>query len=135
MPSKSSFNKEKAKKKDSTGSVDPSSAKDSSLPPSAERAHKPLYPFSYRLKKKDQGHIDKMRETFSQVKINIPLLDAIQQMPPYARFLKDLYSTKRATDVPKKAFPTFGASSIISHQIPVKYKDLNCATIFILIRD
>jgi len=27
-----------------------------------------------------------MRETISQVKINIPLLDTIQQMSPYARF-------------------------------------------------
>ena len=31
--------------------------------------------------KKDQAHIDKIRETFSQVKINIPFLDALQQMP------------------------------------------------------
>jgi len=35
-----------------------------------------LYLF-HRLKKKDQDHIEKIRETFSQVKINIPLLDAI----------------------------------------------------------
>jgi len=59
----------------------------------------PFPPFPHRLKKKDQDHIEKMRETFSQVKINIPLLDAIQQMPPYARFLKDLRTTKKATGV------------------------------------
>jgi len=62
-----------------------------------------------------------MRETFSQVKINIILLDAIQQMPPYARFLKELCTTKRVTGVPKKAFLTSGANSILS-QILVKYK-------------
>ena len=55
----------------------------------------PLPPFPDRLKKKDQDHIEKMRETFSQVKINIPLLDAIQQMPPYAGFLKDLCTTPK----------------------------------------
>jgi len=54
-----------------------------------------------------------MRETFSQVKINIPLLDPVQQMPPYARFLKELYMTKRATGVPKKAFLTSGTNSIL----------------------
>jgi len=75
----------------------------------------PLPPFPHRLKKKDQDHVEKMRENFSQVKINVPLLDAIQQMPPYARFLKDLCTTKRATSVPKKAFLTSDASSIISH--------------------
>jgi len=67
-----------------------------------------------------------MREAFSQVKINIPLLDAIQQMPSYARFLKDLCTTKRVTNVPKKAFLASSASFILSHQIPVKYKDLGC---------
>jgi len=38
----------------------------------------PLPPFAHKLKKKDPDHIEKMRETFSEVKINIPLLDAIQ---------------------------------------------------------
>jgi len=68
-----------------------------------------------------------MRETFSQVKINISLVDAIQQMPLYAMFLKHMCTTKRGTSVPKKAFlapkKTFlasQASSIISHQIPAK---------------
>ena len=44
-------------------------------------------------------------------------------MPSYARFLKDLCTTKRATNVPKKVFLASGASFILSHQIPVKYKD------------
>ena len=66
-------------------------------------------------KKKGQAHVDKMRKAFSQAKINIPLLDAIQQMPPYARFLKDLCTTKRATGVLKKAFLPSSASFIISH--------------------
>jgi len=36
-------------------------------------------PFPNQLKgKKSQTHVDKIREVFSQVKINIPLLDAIQ---------------------------------------------------------
>jgi len=95
----------------------------------------PLPHFPYRLKKKDQDHIEKIRETFSQVKVNIPLLDAIQQMPLYARFLKDLCTTKRATSVPKKDFLASGASSILSHQISVKYKDPGYPTISIVIRD
>jgi len=51
---------------------------------------------------KDQAHVEKMGETFSQVKINIPLPGAIQQMPPYARFSKELCMTKRSTSVPKR---------------------------------
>jgi len=55
-------------------------------------------------------------------------------MPPYARFLKDLCTTKKVTSVPKKAFLTSGANSILSH-IPVKYKDLGCPTVSIVIGD
>ena len=84
----------------------------------------PLPSFPHRLKKKDQAHMKKMRETFSQIKINIPLHDAIQHMPPYAKFLKDLCTNKRATGVPKKSFLASGTSYILSHQISVKYKDL-----------
>jgi len=76
-----------------------------------------------------------MRESFPQVKINISLLDAIQQMPPYVRFLKDLCTTKWATGVPKSAFLASRANFILSHQILMKYKDPSCPTIFVVIGD
>ena len=87
---KSLSKKEEIKEKDSSYSVDPSPFKGSSSLSSAKKVHIPLPPFLYRLKKKYQAHVEKIRETFSQVEINIHLLDAIQQMPPYAKFLKDL---------------------------------------------
>ena len=43
-------------------------------------------------------------EVFKQVKINIPLLDAIKQIPSFAKFLKDLCTIKRKLNVQKKAF-------------------------------
>jgi len=56
-------------------------------------------------------------------------------MPPYARFLKDLCTTKRATNIPRKAFLASSAISILSHQIPMKYKHPGCPTISIVIGD
>jgi hypothetical protein len=49
-----------------------------------------------------------MMEVFKQVKINIPLLDAIQQVPAKAKFLKDLYTQKRKSrnHIPKKVLLT-----------------------------
>ncbi|CAL8989151.1 unnamed protein product, partial [Prunus brigantina] len=44
--------------------------------------------------KKDQG-FDEIMETFKKVQINIPLLNAIAQIPKYAKFLKDLCTNKR----------------------------------------
>ena len=47
------------------------------------------------------------------MQINIPFLDAIQQVPTYAKFLKDLVTMKRKTNVPKKEFLIEQVSSII----------------------
>ncbi|XP_004295618.1 PREDICTED: uncharacterized protein LOC101300039 [Fragaria vesca subsp. vesca] len=68
-------------------------------------------------------------EVFKRVNINIPFLDAIQQVPLYAKFLKDLCTLKRKTNVPKKAFLTEQVSSIIQRKSPVKYKDPGNPTI------
>jgi hypothetical protein len=68
-------------------------------------------------------------EVFKQVQINIPFLDAIQQIPSYAKFLKDLVRVKRKTNIPKKAFMTKLVSAILQYKLPLKYKDLGCPTI------
>lgn len=80
---------------------------------------------------KKKAQVDKMLEVFKQVQINIPLLDAIQQVPSYAKFLKDLCTFKKNTNVPKKTFLVEQASSIISYRTPVKYKDPRTPTISI----
>jgi len=63
------------------------------------------------------------------VQINIPFLDAIQQVPSYAKFLKDLVTVKRKTNVPKKVCLTEQVSSILQCRLPIKYKDPGCPTI------
>ena len=49
-------------------------------------------------------HMEKILEMFNQVKLNVPLLDAIQQVPAYAKFLKDMYTKKRKMNMLKKVF-------------------------------
>jgi hypothetical protein len=66
---------------------------------------------------------------FKQVQINILFLDAIQQVPSYAKFLKDLITVKRKTNVPKKFCLTEQVSSILQCRLPIKYKDPGCPTI------
>jgi hypothetical protein len=72
-------------------------------------------------------------EVFKQVQINIPFLNAIQQVPAYANFLKDLVTIKRKTNVPKKAYLTEQVSSILQCKLPIKYKDPECLTIACMI--
>jgi len=95
---------------------------------SAENVHKPIAPYPNRLKNKQSTQMDKVREIFDQAKINI-FLDAIQQVPSYAKFIKDMCIKKRKTNVPKKTFLATNISELLSNQIRVKYKDLGCTTI------
>ena len=63
------------------------------------------------------------------MKVNIPLLDMIKQVPTYAKNFKDLCTMKRGFNVNKKAFFTKQVSAIIECKTPVKYKDPGCPTI------
>ena len=63
------------------------------------------------------------------MKVNIPLLDIIKQVPAYAKFLKDLCTIKKGLGIEKKAFLTEQVSAIIQSKNPVKYKDLGSPTI------
>jgi hypothetical protein len=78
---------------------------------------------------KNGGKFEDIMEVFKHVQINISLLDAIQQVPPYAKLLKDLITVKRKTNVPKKVCLTEQVSSILQCKLPIKYKDPGCPTI------
>ncbi|XP_052197344.1 uncharacterized protein LOC127804512 [Diospyros lotus] len=82
--------------------------------------------------KRDKTNAD-MYEVFKQVRINIPLLDAIKQTPSYAKFLKDLCTVKRKINVREKAFLTEQVSAILQFKTPPKYKDPGCPTITCII--
>jgi hypothetical protein len=78
------------------------------------RSFVPKAPYPERLRApKKNALFAEILEVFKQVQINIPFLDAIQQVPAYAKFLKDLVTIKRKTNVPKKAYLTEQVSSII----------------------
>ena len=59
----------------------------------------------------------------------------IKQVPPYAKFLKDLCTMKRGLNINKKAFLIEQVSAIIQCKTPIKYKDPRCPTISVNIRD
>ncbi|XP_071703889.1 uncharacterized protein [Rutidosis leptorrhynchoides] len=66
-----------------------------------------------------------MWKMFKQVKITLPLLDAIRQVPSYAKFLKDLCTQKRKqrAALPKKVELTENLSAVVSGTLPPKFKD------------
>ena len=95
---------------------------------SIKKSMPPPFPQALRGKKKasKQGGI---LEVLRQVKVNIPLLDMIKQVPAYAKFLKDLCTVKKGLGTDKKAFLTEQISSIIQCQTLMKYNDPGSPTI------
>ena len=92
--------------------------------------HSVPLPFPQALrKKKNSVNQTEILEVLRQVKVSIPLLDMIKQVPTYAKFLKDLCTMKRGFNVNKKVFLTEQVSAIIECKTPVKYKDSGCPTI------
>ena len=88
----------------------------------------PHFPQALKGKKKAINQAE-ILEVLRQVKVNIPLLDMIKQVPTYVKFLKDLCIVKRGLNVDKKAFLTEQVSAVIQCKTPVKYKDPGCPTI------
>ena len=88
----------------------------------------PPFPQALRRKKKASQQAG-ILEVLRQVKVNIPLLDIIKQIPAYAKFLKDLCTIKKGLGIEKKAFLTEQFSAIIQSKNPVKYKDPGSPTI------
>ncbi|KAI5652481.1 hypothetical protein M9H77_29668 [Catharanthus roseus] len=86
-----------------------SSSKYKTPEPSPMTSYKPKLPFPQALLppphlRKD-NKMEDILETFKEVKINLPLLDAIKLVPAYAKFLKDMCTFKRKSksNVSKKA--------------------------------
>ena len=88
----------------------------------------PPFPQALRSKKKASQQAG-ILEVLRQVKVNIPLLDIIKQVPAYAKFLKDLCTIKKGLGIEKKAFLTEQVSAIIQSKNLVKYKDPGSPTI------
>ena len=63
------------------------------------------------------------------------IFEVLKQVPPYAKFLKDLSTIKRGLNIKKKDFLTEQVSAIIKCKTPIKYKDPRCPTISVNIGD
>ena len=72
----------------------------------------PPFPQALRGKKKIPNQAE-IWEVLRQVKVNIPLLDMIKQVPTYEKFLKDLCTVKKGLGIEKKDFLTEQVSAII----------------------
>ncbi|KAJ9552364.1 hypothetical protein OSB04_016409 [Centaurea solstitialis] len=91
----------------------------------------PLYvPYPQRLRnQKEELQFKKFLDVFKELHINIPFVEAIEQMPLYAKFLKDMLSKKKKLDDYETVALTEGYEALMTKNIPPKLKDPGCFTI------
>ncbi|KAM1143423.1 hypothetical protein ACFX2B_031952 [Malus domestica] len=93
-----------------------------SIPPNAP------FPRRFMQSMKDEGDKD-ILDTFRKVQVNIPLLDAIKQVPKYAKFLKELCTTKKKASNKEVVRVSENVSAVLQRKLPLKCKDPGSFTI------
>ena len=87
-------------------------------------------PFPQRLQKaKREERFSKFLDIFKKIEINIPFAEVINQMPTYAKFLKEILSKKRKIAEEGIVNLTATYSAVIKQKLPAKMKDLGSFTI------
>ncbi|XP_010247004.1 PREDICTED: uncharacterized protein LOC104590158 [Nelumbo nucifera] len=94
------------------------------------KSYKPPLPFPKRfLKANLDKQFAKFLKVFQKLHINIRLLDAISQMPNYAKFLKEIISNKRKLEEFEMVKLNEECSAILQNILPPKLKDLGSFSI------
>ncbi|KAK8716460.1 hypothetical protein V6N13_043767 [Hibiscus sabdariffa] len=108
---------------------------ESSAEPSHTKSDKlekirPPPPFPQRLKKHEQEYqFKKFFDILKQVHINLPLVEALQQMPNYAKFLNDMVSRKKRIEEFETAAATETCIALMHNKVPAKKSDPGSFTI------
>ncbi|XP_057734429.1 uncharacterized protein LOC130949826 [Arachis stenosperma] len=89
-----------------------------------EKTSTPPLPYPQRFNKeiKDQ-HFPKFLNVFKKLEIHIPLAEALEQMPLYAKFMKELINKKRSSYEKETITLTEECSAVMQRGIPPKLKD------------
>ena len=104
------------------GKLVPNSVISNPIPPNAP------FPRRFAQAKKDESDKD-ILDTFRKVQVNIPLLDAIKQVPKYAKFLKELCTTRKRASNKEVVRVSENVSAFLQRKLPPKCKDPGSFTI------
>ncbi|KAL5554300.1 hypothetical protein UlMin_041701 [Ulmus minor] len=115
-------------------SITPNTSSNKDEAPKAQEAPSDSMPVPFpqaliKPKERNSALQGEILEQLKQVRINLPLLHVIKQVPSYAKVIKDLCTLKRKHNVKKTAFLAEQASAVIDSKTPPKYKDPGCPTV------
>ncbi|GKB98975.1 hypothetical protein Tco_0985112 [Tanacetum coccineum] len=90
----------------------------------------PPIPFPRRLRKeKKEAQQKKFLENLKQLHINLPFIEALDQMPKYAKFLKGLLTNKARLEEACMITMNERCSTVLLNKLPLKEKDPGSFTI------
>ena len=93
-------------------------------------AYTPIVSFPQRLQKaKREEQFSSFLDIFKKIEINIPFAEVINQMPNYAKFLKEILNKKRKIAAEGIVNLTATCSAVIQQKLPAKMKDIGSFTI------
>ena len=100
-----------------SGEAEGSNGKDAEVPIKVIPMPRPPPPFPKILvKKTEDSKYQRFITMLKQLSINVPLVEAIEQMPGYAKFMKDLVTKKRSV--------TFEDDDRLQHSIAISTRSL-----------
>ncbi|XP_050915587.1 uncharacterized protein LOC127130659 [Lathyrus oleraceus] len=97
--------------------------------PHARMSPQPRHQVSSKKKNQHERNFEKFLGMFKKLEINIPFSEALEQMPIYAKFMKDIISKKRSTDTEPIILTETCSAVLQGMKIPVKKKDRGSVTI------
>ncbi|CAL8135368.1 unnamed protein product [Prunus armeniaca] len=106
----------KAPTQPNSSKVVPNSTHSNPIPPNVP------FPCRFMQSKKEENEKG-ILETFRKVQVNIPLLDAIKQIPRFAKFLKELCTTRRRISNKEVVRVSENVSAVLQRKLPPKCKD------------
>ncbi|XP_038896584.1 uncharacterized protein LOC120084839 [Benincasa hispida] len=99
-------------------------AQDLNEQPAAQEVRRDPPSFPSRLKKKDDSkQFQRFLDVLRQLHINIPLIEDLEQMSSYVKFLKDIFANKRKIGENEIVALTYECSALFQNNIPTKMKD------------
>ncbi|XP_023729289.1 uncharacterized protein LOC111876964 [Lactuca sativa] len=87
------------------------------------------FPFPTRLSKSKREKENEIMEMFRKVEVNIPLIDAIKGVPRYAKFLKELCTSKKKLKGNETIKVGENVSAVLQKRLPQKCKDPGVFTV------
>ncbi|KAL5563618.1 hypothetical protein UlMin_033365 [Ulmus minor] len=116
--------------KEAEKSGEKSGANAAAMPQQNFQQKRPPPPFPQRFQKQQQDQqFRRFLDVLKQLHINIPLVEALEQMPNYVKFMKDMLTKKRRFGEFETIALTRECSAVLQNKLPPKLKDPGSFTI------